>query len=298
MERKVGLLERAKALRGVPASELQQRMRLAQSLMGEAELDAVLVTTQEDFYYFTGLFSRFWHSPTRPYYLVIPRVGDRPLAVVPSIMTETVRLNFFFICITHIFCHQLVKYTWLQAEDIRDWPAPRAEDDGVTLIAEVISGLKSQESHRIGLMMGHETTIRVPLTDIDRLRDILSSPSHGSIACVDGSQIVRQLRMTKSGFEATRMKHACDIASAAFKALPGRLEKLQLEKGKEVVSEREARGEFRILLLEFGADDTPYVMCQSGKVMQEIHIDGFQPVSSKILVNICGDKHIGKYRQK
>ena len=62
----------------------------------------------------------------------------------------------------------------------------------------------------------------------------------------------------------------CAIGSAAFDALPARLRMLCKKKSKlngrggAVVTEREVRHEMRMLMLEMGADDTPYVMTQSG----------------------------------
>jgi Xaa-Pro aminopeptidase len=241
------LLERGRLLRGVPVSELEARLARAQELMAKAELDVMLVTTEEDFFYFTGLLSRFWNSPTRPFYLAIPRAGGRPKAVVPSIMTSV-----------------LQKYTFLEPRDIFDWPAPREDDDGVTLIASLLGRLPEGEERfgRVGLMMGHESTIRMPLASIDRMRKILAQD--GSV-CIDSSRLVRELRMMKSAFEVQRVRHACDIASAAFDFFPARLEQLSNTKSRgEGVTEREARFELRSLLLEFGADDTPYVMAQSG----------------------------------
>jgi Xaa-Pro aminopeptidase len=247
---KAVLLARARELRGVPVIELEARLARAQDLMAKNDMDAMLITTEEDFFYFTGMFSKFWNSPTRPYYLAIPRRGRRPKAVVPSIMTSV-----------------LQTYTWLESDDISDWPAPRAEDDGVSLIAALLGKISTGTGcfGNVGLMMGHESTIRMPLANIDQMRDLMQQ---NGTKCVDASNLMRELRLTKSGFEIDRIRHACDIASAAFDDFPARLEQLVLEKkldhADECVTEREARSTFRSLMLEFGADDAPYVMCQSG----------------------------------
>ena len=73
--------------RGFPDSEFEQRFFRAQRFLVDAKLDALLLTTEANFYYFTGLLSPFWHSPTRPMYLIVPRVGATPVAVVPSILS-------------------------------------------------------------------------------------------------------------------------------------------------------------------------------------------------------------------
>lgn len=240
--------KRARSLRGVPASELQQRLERAQALMDKAELDCLLVTTEQDFFYFTGLASRFWNSPTRPFFLLIPREGLRPIAVIPSIMGET------------IACH-----TWLEPADVHTWAAPHPPDDGVTLLAHTIASLPRKFS-KAGFMMGLESVMRMPLTSVDRVRGLLSQ---SGIMVADGSPVVRSLRLLKSDFEVARVKHACAIASAAFELFPLRLEALRRTKlvteEATSLSERDARDALRMMMIELGADDTAYVMAQSGK---------------------------------
>jgi len=240
------LKARALEMRGVPDEELQQRFVRAQALMAQNEVDFLLVTTQEDFFYFTGILSRFWNSPTRPYYLLIPAQGRRPRAVVPNIMTEI-----------------LVSRSWLEDTDVKGWASPCIEDDGITLLVESMEGLELTH-RRAGLMLGHESTIRMPVRDIDRLRGLLAQRD---VVCVDGSRITRELRLVKSPFEVARIRHACDIASAAFEALPSHIDmvcKRKAERNDGLVTEREVRDAMRYLLLHFGADDMPYVMTQSG----------------------------------
>jgi len=139
------------------------------------------------------------------------------------------------------------------------------EDDGVSLLGEVLCGVP-QKFKRGGLMMGFESTIRMPVRDIDRLRATLAE---NSIEVVDASSVMRNLRLIKSGFEVARIRHACNIASSAFAALPASLDLLYQRKQvtnpeQPFVTEREMREEMRRLMFYFGADDTPYVMCQSG----------------------------------
>lgn len=53
--------------------------------MNKMGIDGMLITTEANFHYHTGLVSIFWYSPTRPSYLILPRVGDSPIAIVSSI---------------------------------------------------------------------------------------------------------------------------------------------------------------------------------------------------------------------
>lgn len=239
------MLLRARELRGVPAYELEMRFQKAQKMMNDQKIDCMLLTTEPDVYYFTGLATRFWNSPTRPLYLVIPAKGGRPIAVVPSCFPS------------------FGKACWIGPENVRTWPAPQPEDDGVTLLSDTLTEL-CEQYNRVGFQMGHETHIRAPLADVDRIRKNLI---HNNLEITDCSNIVVQLRNIKSPFEIERMRHCCDIASAAFAALPARLnaQLCQSNSMDQGITEREAQQAMRQLLHEFGADETPYVMTQSGQ---------------------------------
>ena len=64
-------------MRGFEPSEFEQRCARAQSLMSEQELAALLLTTEPEVRYFTGYLTRFWESPTRPWFLRIDLMGRR-----------------------------------------------------------------------------------------------------------------------------------------------------------------------------------------------------------------------------
>ncbi|MEZ5876760.1 MAG: aminopeptidase P family N-terminal domain-containing protein [Tepidamorphaceae bacterium] len=70
--------------RGFPQAEFAQRTERAQALMAQADLDALLLTTEAEIRYFTGYLTRFWESPTRPWFLIVPAFG-KPAAVIPGI---------------------------------------------------------------------------------------------------------------------------------------------------------------------------------------------------------------------
>ncbi|MCG8356062.1 MAG: aminopeptidase P family N-terminal domain-containing protein, partial [Kiloniellales bacterium] len=134
---------------GFPATEFQGRTARAQELMAAGRLDALLLTTEPEIRYFTGFLTRFWESPTRPWFLIVPGAG-KPVAVIPTIGAD------------------LMSKTWL--EDIRTWSAPRPEDDGVSLLVDTLREVAGAGG-RVGLSMGHETCLRMPLADFARLRE-------------------------------------------------------------------------------------------------------------------------------
>jgi len=214
--------------RGFTEKEFEQRTHRAQKMMREQCLDALLLTTEPNVRYFSGFFSQFWHSPTRPWFLVVPMEG-KPVAVIPEIGQSGMAA------------------TWL--EDIRTWPAPRPEDDGISLLASVIQ--ERQRFGRLGVTLGHESCLRMPIADFQRLGKLLAPTE-----VVDCTSLIRSLRNIKSSEEIEKIRYICGIASDGFEALPKRL--------RTGDTERENCRRFRIDLLERGADDSPYLISGSG----------------------------------
>ena len=56
-------------------------------MMAEADIAALLLTTEPELRYFSGFLTQFWQSPTRPWFMVVPRTG-KPIAVIPEIGAE------------------------------------------------------------------------------------------------------------------------------------------------------------------------------------------------------------------
>ena len=70
--------------RGFSDDEFQQRTSRAQLAMQAEKLDLLLFTTEPEVRYFTGFYTQFWQSPTRPWFLLLPASG-KPVAVIPGI---------------------------------------------------------------------------------------------------------------------------------------------------------------------------------------------------------------------
>ena len=70
--------------RGFDRAEFEARLTRAQAAMTRDELDALVVTTPHNVRYFSGFATQFWESPTRPWFLIVPREGDL-IAVIPEI---------------------------------------------------------------------------------------------------------------------------------------------------------------------------------------------------------------------
>src|SRR5947209_7003666 len=102
----------------IEATEYRERLRRAQRLMAERDVAALLVTTEMNFRYFSGLHTQSWVMPTRPMFLILPADRD-PVAVIPAGSLVGMR-----------------QQSWVA--DIRTWPAPTPEDDGVSLLADAL----------------------------------------------------------------------------------------------------------------------------------------------------------------
>ena len=103
--------------RGFDDTEFAARCTHLQAAMAQADVGAVLLTSEAEIRYFTGFMTQFWQSPTRPWFVVIPSSG-KPIAIIPSIGMPLMRQ-----CYT---------------ENIISWASPAANDDGITLLADVI----------------------------------------------------------------------------------------------------------------------------------------------------------------
>lgn len=215
--------------RGFAEAEYHARLQKAQERMAKVGMDAILLNSEPDVRYFTGYLTQFWQSPTRPWYLLLPQSG-KPVAVIPSIGAE---------CMGR---------TWI--EDIRTWSSPHETDDGISLLAETVSGIAGAGA-RIGLMRGRETLYRAPLDDLARLQASLPQSEWP-----DATAIIQGLRVIKSEAEIEKIGYIASVASAAFDLVPELL--------SEGMSEIEAFRAFKIACLQLGADDVPFLVGGAG----------------------------------
>jgi Xaa-Pro aminopeptidase len=211
--------------RGFPVAEYEGRVARAQARMAEEGLGALLLTTEPEVRYFTGFLTRFWESPSRPWFLVVPAEG-KPIAVIPSIGAA------------------LMASTWV--EDIRTWAAPDPDDDGVSLLADALREVGGP----VGVPSHLETHLRMPLSDFGRVQRL------AGMEFTDDRGIVAGLRAIKSAAEIGKIAEICDVAARAFArvgeiAAPG------------VALSRVFR-DFQRLLLEEGADWVPYLAGGAG----------------------------------
>jgi len=220
--------------RGDTRNELAGRVAKAQTMMKSLRLDALLLTTEANVRYFTGYHSPFWQSPARTWFVVVPAEGA-PKAVVPTVGQDA--------------------FSRAYTSEVVTWPAPRPEDEGVSELLGVLTGL-SKQFGRIGAELGVEMTLRMPILDFERLRTGLAEASRQTI--VDGSEVLRRLRLIKSQNEVAKVEATCQAMSAAYDQVTSTI--------WAGMTEAEACNAVKRLFLSMGADDTSYVICRSGPV--------------------------------
>ena len=212
--------------RGFSLSEFEHRTIRAQKLMFQQKLDALFLCTEPEVRYFTGFQTQFWESPTRPWYLVVPLEGN-PIAIIPEIGQSG------------------MEATWIK--DIRTWPAPQPEDDGLSLLKQAFSEIPNRFG-KIGTQLGHHSYLRMPINDFQELQIYHQFK--------DSTSLLRTLRNIKSTEEIAKIRFICQLTSDSFETLPNSLKIGQ--------SERENCRLMQIDLIKRGADSVPYLIGGSG----------------------------------
>ncbi|ETX08850.1 MAG: hypothetical protein ETSY2_02985, partial [Candidatus Entotheonella gemina] len=137
---------------------------------------------------------------------------------------------------------------WIEA--IHTWPSPRPQDDGLSLLTDVLTNLPARFG-RLGVPLGPESVVRMPMYDFQTLATRLHP-----FDITDAAELMHQLRYVKSEAEIEKIRYVCELTSDAFEALPQTLTIGQ--------SERETCQRFRIDLLNRAADNSPYLIAGSG----------------------------------
>ena len=215
--------------RGFSQSEFEHRAQKAQRVMNEEKLDAILLTTEPNVRYFSGFLTQFWQSPTRPWFLIVPREGEL-IAVIPEIGRAG------------------MESTWVN--DIRTWGSPCPEDDGITLLAQAISEV-TERFGRIGMTLGQESHLRMPANNFKQMTEKISPTE-----IVDVALHLHSLKKIKSEAEIQKIEHICQITSGAFENLPS-----QIRIGE---TQRQICLKLRQDILKRGGDNSPYLIAGSG----------------------------------
>lgn len=227
---------RSRSIRGAPPpftrAEFEERIERARALMTAARLDALLIASEANLPYFSGLESQIaWVSPSRPWHLIVPLKGA-PVAVIPASGLREWRES-------------------ARIDEVRTWRSPSPDNEGLDLLAAEIKRA-ARRFRRIGVEMGQEARISMTPGDLMRLLDMIRP-----LQAADCQPIMRQLRFVKSKAEIARLRHIGGIVSDAFTGLP-RLFRTGMH-------DADLLRALQADILLRGADKTPYMVIGSGR---------------------------------
>lgn len=188
-----------------PAEEYESRVKKVRELMAREGIDVLFITGDRNYNYFTGNrpVMPLEGTVARPNCFLLPLEGDAHLLV-------------------HVFLQgDAGATTWI--ENISTYSS--LLESPVKQLADLIRGFNTK-GKKIGVELGHEQRIGMPVRDFLALRDML-----GDFEFVDAASILWEMRMIKSPRELECVRRAMDITSVAYeKGLP---------QVKEGMSERE-----------------------------------------------------------
>lgn len=168
--------------------EFKKRYARAYELMKDKNLDALMVTEKSNYCYFTAHRTIGWVTKTRPLIFILPYESD-PVLVVHEWEIGNAKAN----------C------PWIK--DIRTWiDLPFS----ISPIVEVFNEL-NLSSGRIGVELGNEQRLNIPLLDFEKLKKELPKAQF-----IDGSDIFWKIRWKKSKAEVEIIRKACIFMSNAI----------------------------------------------------------------------------------
>src|SRR5262249_10721904 len=207
--------------------ELDRRYARAQEAMTARGLDALLVTGEENFQYFTGTGASLalHHSLSRPNVLILPRRGE------PIVLTQTRDYMILSSYVTE----------FRQYFDVLHFPPELV----VATLREI-----DLEHHRVGAELGQEQRLGMPVGAY--LAIVAAMPD---TEFVDAADLIIGLRMVKSEEEVAYMRRAADVTGRAR-------QRLFAEHVRPGMTERDVARAMRQLILEEGGDRTSFVHLQ------------------------------------
>jgi Xaa-Pro aminopeptidase len=208
-------------------TEMDRRYARAREAMAARGIDALLVTGEENFQYFTGGSASLalHYSNTRPSVLILPLERD------PIIVTQSK--------------HYIVAATYVA--DFREYVDLLQFPHGLVVDALEGAGLRHG---RVGAELGQEQRMGIPVGAYLNVAAALPR-----VEFVDAADIVIRLRMVKSEEELRYMRKAAEVTGRARQRLFDR----HIVSG---MTERDVARAMRRLILEEGGDRTSFVHLQ------------------------------------
>jgi Xaa-Pro aminopeptidase len=207
-------------------SEMERRWNTAREMMARQNIDALMVTGEENFQYFAGASASLalHHSLTRASVFILPVQRD------PIIVTQGVD-NLELGC----YVTDVRPYT-----ELLTFP----HDTVVEALRDAGS-----DTQKIGVELGQEQRMGMPVGDYLALADAMPD-----VDFVDAAQIIIGMRIVKSPEELAYVRQAADVTGRARQRLFGLVE--------TGMTERDVVRLMRQMILEEGGDRTSFVILQ------------------------------------
>jgi Xaa-Pro aminopeptidase len=213
-----------------PRDEFSRRYERLRDELNRIDADALLVTHEANFNYFTGFIAAHpWVSYSRNLIAVLPRDGD-PALIVPAFLRGEARSQ-----------------SWIE----RVYPATEVGEAPVSTLTAALREM-GLENARIGAELGYEQRMGISYRDFERLQRELPRTRF-----VDAAEAIWRLRMRKSAAEIDCLREACRITDAALETLFADI--------RPEMTERDVARRLGSLLLEAGADRIGWIMMTSGR---------------------------------
>lgn len=241
--------------------DIGKRHERARAMMAARGLDALLVTNEENFQYFTGATGSLalHYSSTRPAVLVFPLVGE-PIAIVGAMIVDTIHMSTYI--------SDARGYT-----DVLFFP--------MNMVVDAIEALGTRV-RRVGVELGMEQRMGVPVGDYLQL--VGSLPE---VHFEDAADIFVKLRMVKTPEEVEYMRQAAAITGRARQRL-----------FREVVpgmTERDVVRRLRALILDEGGDRTSFVHLTADLPVSQTQFHLDRPLKRGGLLYIDAGAYVRNY---
>ncbi len=213
-----------------PRAEFEQRYARLRDELTRIDADALLVTSEANFNYFTGYIAAHpWVSFSRNLIALLPR-EQPPALIVPASLAREARAE-----------------SWIE----QIYPAEAIGEAPVATLVAALGDLGLHDA-RIGSELGHEQRLGISPCDFQRLQETLPEARF-----VDAAPAIWAVRMRKSPAEIACLRDACRVTDAAFAHLFAEL--------RPEMTERDMARRLGQLLLAAGADRIDWIMMTSGR---------------------------------
>lgn len=172
-----------------PREEYEARLERAQALMKAQNIDALLITAEANYFYFTGHRTHSpWSTFTRPHVAVLTRDGGAAMIVHCFTRPEAESRSF--------------------VADVREYGS--LVEDAVPQIKQALSDM-GLASAVIGCELGYEQRLGLPMRAWEQIVSAFPKARF-----VDASELLWRLRIVKSEAEVECLRKACQATSKAF----------------------------------------------------------------------------------